>query len=1003
MKNKFLKLMVIVAMLFAGSALMTACTPDNGDDYNGPPVLEVGKPNVISAVKVDIPINAKKLQNIIYKIEVVGADEEFKTTPPATAKAILFGGKKVAGNLQVLHLTGNDGLSRSKRVVVYIGGIISATELYGEDPSKGDVFTVEFKTPDNWADEDVIIQSTSSEGAEVVVQIPEKVKQAGHRVKWGITNIATINYWGKAPIPEKLHSNDVMYPACLFKNDTVLQINHHNAYRRGPNGEIGYYYFVGYNADGTMREGVTYDPEDSMVESGEAEATQYYPICQPGEPLVLMMSEVAYTDCTESNSLEGSDYTNHMTTCDKKHTMIDWGWGPGYYWYPYDYEAYVNEAGGGREPGELPDMGVGGGNNNEPTIDFNKFWHEGAWYKSIEITLPGPEKFVTGSVNINATNLKPDGGKIYFTPTGDTFAYFMGIYPDSDDNGGGYYDLIAQLDNKPQHLQWLTTAEIAPYMGIFPYYASEGTVVLDMENDLQTVTANMKYHIIVNAVPGKMVDGDLAIDVSKQAYQHFEFTLPNYTLPEPELTVTPCEAFSPYKVKFNIKNPNYATLPVKKVVYAANYTREFSSYMDYYNYSYADLVMMNDGYANLTSAEVEQVNSDFGFDIEFDVRENSHFTLAVMGWNNESRPSDPDKEGSKAIAEAQSVRMEKADSLNMDKLNALKGDWTATATVKTYDLDKGVIVSTENKSWKVTIGDLKTDHVLTDEEYKIFEDAKVSKEVADEYLAEFNQQAAYFNEAVLGQNRVLCQGWDITGERKTSTASPWDLFLMPDYSASLVDYLFYDFGPKWFLQTDAQGNIFVPVNKDVVPQVMSWYDGMERYLCSGNFLKGIANYKKSEEAKDAFDVQSVGIPVEISADGNTVTLKSVVVNATIDEVAQDVTLYPTLIYDNQGQLAFQNPYVDSEVVLTRGWNGAATPAPTTTKLSKGKVGFGKTVVNSEGFKSNVKPHSRTVFAPSKSLNAIKNATPAKKIPSKAELNAGFDKYMQRFNRYAYRK
>ena len=66
-------------------------------------------------------------------------------------------------------------------------------------------------------------------------------------------------------------------------------------------------------------------------------------------------------------------------------------------------------------------------------------------------------------------------------------------------------------------------------------------------------------------------------------------------------------------------------------------------------YTYGDIVMANDGYSNLGDAEVEQVNSDFGFDVEFDVRENANFTLAVMGWNMEGRPSEPDKEGSKAL------------------------------------------------------------------------------------------------------------------------------------------------------------------------------------------------------------------------------------------------------------------------------------------------------------------------------------------------------------------
>ena len=211
----------------------------------------------------------------------------------------------------------------------------------------------------------------------------------------------------------------------------------------------------------------------------------------------------------------------------------------------------------------------------------------------------------------------------------------------------------------------------------------------------------------------------------------------------------------------------------------------------------------------------------------------------------------------------------------VDPINALKGDWTATATVKTYDYNTGK-TSSAQKSWKVTIGDLSTNNALSAADYAVFEEAGVNKAAADAYCAEFNKLAANYNASVLGQNRVLCQGWDLSGTRETSTASPWDLFLMPDYNASLVDYLFNDFGPKWFLQTDADGNIFVPVNYNVVPTVMCWFNGLDHYLCAGNFEKGYANYYNPI---DPMGVQSVGIPVEISADGNTVTLKAVTINA----------------------------------------------------------------------------------------------------------------------------
>ena len=973
MKNIFSKLMVIVALLFAGSALMTACTPDQGDDYKGPPVLEVGEPNVINALKVEIPLNAKKLTSVGYKVVAEGEKA------PSSAMMVFRSGKKIDGCPSMLLLSGDDGLDLGKNFTVHIAAAISDTEFY----NNGEVLTVEFTTPNEWTDGDVYVKRRTSEGAEVVVLFPEEVKQRGHLIKWGIANIAMIHYYGDEPLPMKLHSNDNVYPASLIKRDTVLNINHYNAYQRNEKGEIGYYYFAGYNPDGTLRIEEC-EPTDPMVDTGEATPTQYYQHFQPGEPLVLMMSEVGYADCPYIASLEGDDYVNHITNndCGHLHPTIDWGWGPGWYWYPYDYVAYQKEKGGDREPGELPMPGVGGGSDSN--IDFDKFWLDGAWHNRIEFRLPGPDKFETGSVTINTSGLKTDGGKITFTPTGDTFAYFVTIVPETSEVGAGYRDLLKFVNNDPSLLQWLTTSEIAPNLSIYPYYEQ---IVMNIEEVLYEVVAGMTYHVIVNAVPGKMVDGDMTLDVSKQAYQHITFTLPEYTIDEPELVVTAYESYSPYKVKFNIKNAN-PSIPVKKVVYAANETREFASYMAVYGYTYEDIVLSNDGYANLSAAEVKQVNSDFGYDMEFDVAPNTFFTLAAMGWNSEGRPSSIG-EGSKAVAEATSTDIPAADPLDMTKLNALKGDWTATATVKTYDYNTGK-TSSAQKSWKVTIGDLNTNNTLSEADYAVFEEAGVNKAAADAYLAQFNELAVNYNASVLGQNRVLCQGWDLSGTRETTTASPWDLFLMPDYNASLVDYLFNDFGPKWFLQTDADGNIFVPVNYNVVPTVMCWYNGLDHYLCSGNFEKGYANYINPQ---DPMGVQSVGIPVEISEDGNTVTLKSV----TIKPKNEEIQLYPTMVFDNQGQLAFYNPYVMSEVVLTKGWNGGTTPAPA--KASSSKNLYGKKVVNGGDFKSPAKVYSRTVFAPATKKVSEKNATVVtKKVATKEEIKKNLDKLMQKYNR-----
>ena len=996
MKNLFLKVFILLAVVMLGGGITVSCTGFDGDlnfpqtnlpgddkedekdegkeDEEGDdkesekgPFLEIADPMIYSAIKVDIPITTRGLAAVGYKVVEKGVGKA-----PASALVLFRSGKTIDGNSEVINLTGNDGLDRGKTFVVYIAATVSSTEFYND----GEIFSVEFTTPDAFADSDVVVLRTNAEGADIYVQVPEHVKQEDRRLKWGVTNIAMLEYNGNPSIPEMLHTCDWVYPAYVIKNDTTLNINHYNVYRRNAAGEIGYYVI-------SNSQCIEVPATDPRVETGEAAPISYYYHFQPGEPLLVLMSEVYHTDCDEYFKVEYPQ--DHLDTgCDKKHPTIDYGWGPGWYWYPFDMNAYKKAVGGGRDEGELPDMGVGGGGGSN--IDSNKFWYEGAWYKRIDVRLPGPTQF-DGTVKVEVSDLKTDGGTITFTPDNKTFAYFVGLFEETNEYSQGYRDLVrGYLKGDESLMQWFTTSEMAGYFGIFPYYASEGIVQIKLEEYFRSLTPGLTYHLVVNAVNGRMEDGEMWPDVSAQNYQHITFKLPEFTTPEPELVVTPYEAYSPYKVKFNVKNPDYATNPVKKVVWVANDTREFSA-MFAQGYTYTDLVMINNGLTDLSEAEVAKVNSAEGYDMEFEVRENSHFTLAVMGWNLENYPSNPDKEGSKAYAEATSLGAIPAEPLDMTKLNALKGDWTATATIKAidYSTEEPTITGESKISWKVSIGDLKTDNVLTAADYVVFENEGVDKEAADAYLAEFNEKSVAYNKAVLEQNRVLCQGWQLDKTRTLATASPWDLFLMEDYNASLVDYLFYDFGPKWFLQTDADGNIFVPVNYNRIQPLTRWFNGMNHYLCLGNYEVGYANFYNP---KDPESVQSVGIPVEISADGNTVTLKSYTFEAVDEnENKTTITLYPNVIYDNQGSLYFYNPFIVSEVVLTKGWNGSATPTPS--KFSTRGKASGKRVANGNSYQTPSIPFSSVTFVHGKKKPEVKVTT--NKFPTPEQTREGMKK------------
>ena len=807
-------------------------------------------------------------------------------------------------------------------------------------------------------DDEVKILRTNFEGADVQVTIPQRIKDAGRRIKWGVTNIAMLEHNGNPSIPELLGSCDYVYPASLIERDTLLEINHHNAYRRNNKGEIGYY-IVG---SGSC---VEVDPNSPEVSNGTASAIQYYYNFQPGEPIVLLMSEVDYADCS----------CNAPNSCGNKHHTVDWWnnhWGSGWYWFPYNLEAYYSDK------------------SYNASVDPNMYWQDGAWYKKIEFRLPQPSKF-NGSVKVDFSNLTTKDGLITFTPDDQTFIYLVGIIEETNEYKYGYADITRDyLDGDESLWQWFTTSEMAHGLGIVSYYyATEGVMTIKLSEYFSTLVAGRKYHVVVNAL-GKKKDqnGDYFADVSAQNFQHLTFQLKEYTLPEPTLVVTADEPFSPWKVSFNVKNPDWKTNPVETVSFVANYTREFDSYMKANGYNYTDMVMMNYGLSGykLSDTDVKLVNSDAGATVEFDVFENSEFTAAFMAWNKEGRPSNPDSKTYPGHATVKSLTVAPAEALDMTKLNALKGDWTATATVMMYDAKTGTH-SPATRSWKVSIGDLTSPSSLPQSVYDLFNRNGINKTAADAYFAEFKGLESEYNQSVLGQNRILCQGWQLDDNRNLSTASPWDLFTMEDYNASSTDYLFQDFGPKWFIQTNAQGGLFVPVNYNRIPSLTSWYNGQSHYLCGGNYEIGYAfPYYPYGDFVDS--VEAAGLPVTVSKDGNTVTITGYTVNFEDDKGnVTPVDFYPNILYGSaKNSLAFYNNYVVSDVVLTRGWIETRNAS----KMSANGVGTNnvvKTVKGIEYTKPN-KPYGRTVLLPqTKKQNTIapkRGAAPA----SAMKLNKG---------------
>ena len=996
MKNLF-KTLVICGLFAWICGLTTSCTPDA---EMGPPKFEItgdlkvemGDGVNTPAISATLPVISENIPKIYY---ILREREEGAEKPQKPRKLeIQYQGKEISGKLEALTLTsGEDGLLRGKTYDFYFIVAISDMKFLNEDVDP--VFAYEFETPDSYTNNDnpsaapmdMMVLGTSYEGAKLDFMFPQAVKERGNKVKWGVTNIAHYNMYkltrGQIDV-DFTHRNENMYPNALISGDTVIDICHNNAYRMSEKypGKIGYYYAT---YDENKNPVVKEVPEDDpmVTTEGSASAIQYYYLPAPGEPLVVLFTECGYSTCDLGNNedKEGANAGHNTATCEKVHPTINYNWGPGWYWYPYDYSGYI-EAKGYNDP-----EGLRPGDENV-VVNEDDYWLKDEngneyYHKKYEIRAKQPTEF-KGTVNVETLDLTPDSAVIRFTPDKSVYAYCVGVFPaDLNLIGEDYASITREFFDYDASLwQWFSTSEFGMYYGFVPYYNNNtdgkpDVIEVQLADDY-ILQAGEMYWVILTAVGAKYDEnGEKYPDLSSQNFVKKPIRIPAYTKDAPELEVTAYDLNDPHKVRFNIKNPNYTTNKVESVAYAANYTREFKAYLQQKGATYAALLEANRGYAGLTAAELKEVNSADGYDMEIPyLRDGQSFTLAVMGWNDESRPSDPDAEGSKAVATAETPLLPAVPRLDgMDKLESLTGEWTATATMRTYDWEKAsaaeegavdeVFYTEEVKQWKVTIGDLKTNETLSEEERTKL--AALGVENVDEAWAEFKEQEKVFNDINLGQNRVLCQGWDLDSNEENmslATTTPYDLMFSSVYSASQTSYLFNDFGPKWFLQVNENGDVFVPVNYEQVPPFTRWYSASNHYLVSGNFEHGYSSYI----GKDRLSVEEVSIPVEISEDGNTITLKSTDIEYKVEKEDQTVEIikckgYPNIMFDYSTKLAFYNPYIVSEVVLTKGWTEqtpeVSTPEISTSALRYPRQNNSKHIINSADYKTPVKIYTLT--------------------------------------------
>ena len=863
MKNFSHYLFAVVALV-AGFAI-SACTPDTPEPGPSAETLVevlVGEP---SPASVEITVRTQGIKEFAY---VLDKDRD--------ATAILAGGTMVqiedatvASENKVLI----QGLDANTTHKVYFAFRQADGKIYKE------VKIAEFTTTSYG--EVLTIVERKHDGFAVHVQIPEDVKERGNALRYSTSSLPMYNYMKQQG---SMEIDMLLYNAQQFTTeDKTIRYDEYYSYERDENGDV-------------VADGASYaDPK------------------VPGEPGIFLIGEYAYMDdpneriCYVDEDGDGvyelKSYYDEMTYLDSTIWAYPAGWNPGYYNPLYDFLRWIDEVG-------------------TDAYDPEKYWT--GFYKRMQIDTLEPET-TEGNVAIEVTDLTPIDATITFRADEDILLYNILICTESE------YEtqILPLIDNNEDYLRW--------FVGSFFAMQSFGThstmdPVTELHLNAEEWGSN-GWFVDTKGMAGQtirvMVAGIGDQNGMTQCFNSTTFVLPEVTLPKPEVIVTPVESNDPYTATFNIKNPNYGTNNITQLYFACNYVREFDNILK--QYSYTDLLksMGNALHNDLTA--IEQINSEAGFNFTVTSRENATTRLAVLAYNWEGSSNNPDAADTKAVAEVKTPNANYPTRVDSELFTTLCGEWEATAPMQTYvaatETEEAYWQSVGNYSSYVKIASgIEYPESLDESVYDLYEEWGISRDKTDELFEEFVQMAKQYNKRTRGFNRLLCLGYDLTDPMYNLGViqTPYDLFISSEFSVATVADMFYDFGPKWNFEIDADGNVWLPINIEREFPMSAFYYGIDYTF----YMLAVGN--KSYLGAPVYDYSGnllldSRFPVEVSEDGNTLTIKPIVYNYT-DQYgnAATETYYPCVAQLQYGQATPLNPRVCGDVVLKR--KGASAQA-----------------------------------------------------------------------------
>lgn len=736
---------------------------------------------------------------------------------------------------------------------------------------------VEFTTT-SYGDNVLTVVERKYDGFAVHIQIPEEVKARGNALRYSTTSLPMYNY---SKSMGSMEIDMLIYNAGQYTTeDKTVRYDEWNSYER--------------------------DEEGNVIQDG----AEFSDPKVPGEPGIFLVGEYGYMDDKDEMVVYVDGEVKTVSVPESDPDFIYYaqnsiwaypaGWKPGYYMPEYDWMRWIEGM-------------------NTPDYDPEKYWS--GYYEKIQVdTLPPAD--LDANIDIKVTDLTPVEACISFTPSDNVAQYCILICTESEYQN----DFLPLIDYKEEYLRWFTGSYFAMRtIGIEMAQGYKELWLTDWFADTKGM-AGQTIRVLVSAL------GDN--EGKSQYFTTTTFTLPEVTLPKPEVVVTAVPSTDPYSATFNIKNPNYETNKISEAYFACNYVREFNQILK--KYSYTELLKTMGNPLHIDQTAIEQINSPAGFNFVISSRDAATTRLALLVYNWEGSGNNPDAMGSTAIAEYTTPNANFPARVNSELFTKLLGEWEAEAPMVSIEAvtdDQGNETGEYTKepagnyTSAVTISaGVEYPATLPEEIYELYASVGVSREKTDEYWAEFKSLADMYNARTRGFNRLLCMGYNFAAKdyMLDVTATPYELFTAKDYSSSTTADMFYDFGPKWNLEIDAEGNVWLPIDIEREFPLEAFNFGLDYtfYMLAVGEKSYMGAPVYNQQGKLVCDSR---FPVEISDDYNTITIKPIVYNYT-DSYGQPAveTYYPCVAQLQYGMATPLNPRVAGDVVLKR--KGASAQA-----------------------------------------------------------------------------